>query len=151
MLSWGLYWRRRVQTRLAEIIYADVGEKINTIRKTTGKYPQESYSTVVSSIQSECIFPERVTWDTGDSFVGVEKNIWETFLHRLFFGKTKTFSYIVGALSEMTVKKARLGLLNPVTSAQEKDLSSQQGSAELVWAVTEGEGGHSPMPTTYGR
>ena len=141
MLSLSLYWGRRFQTRLAEISYAGVGEKINTIRKTTGKYPQERYSTVVSTIQSECIFTEWVTWDTGNTFAGEEKIIQETFLHCLFFGKTKTVSPIVGALSKMAVKKYRMGLLNPVTSAQEQDLSSQQGSAELVWAVTGGGGG----------
>ena len=38
----------------------------------------------------------------------------------------------------MPVKKSVLGLLNPVTSAQEKYLNSQRGSAEFVWTVTEG-------------
>ena len=36
------------------------------------------------------------------------------------------------------VKKSGLGLLNPLTSAQEKYLISQRGSVELVWAVTGG-------------
>ena len=38
----------------------------------------------------------------------------------------------------MTVKKSVLGLLNTVTSEQEKYLSSTRGSVELVWAVTGG-------------
>ena len=38
----------------------------------------------------------------------------------------------------MPVKKAGLGPLNPVTSAQEKYLSSQRGSAEMVQDVTGG-------------
>ena len=38
----------------------------------------------------------------------------------------------------MPVKKSRLGLLNPVTSAKEKYLSSQRGSAELIRAMTGG-------------
>ena len=38
----------------------------------------------------------------------------------------------------MLVRKSRLGLLNPVTLAQEKYLSSQWGSMWLVWAVTQG-------------
>ena len=38
----------------------------------------------------------------------------------LFFGKTKSLSPIVGDLSNMLVKKYELGLLNPVTSANEK-------------------------------
>ena len=54
----------------------------------------------------------------------------------LFFGKTKTLSPIVGYLSIVPVKKSGLGILNPVTSAQEKYLSSKWGSVELVWAVT---------------
>ena len=62
----------------------------------------------------------------------------ENFLPRLFFGKTKTLSPIVGDLSKISFKKYRLGLLNPVTSSQENYLSSQRGSAELVRAVTGG-------------
>ena len=62
----------------------------------------------------------------------------ETFLPCIFFGKTKTLSPAVGDLSTMTAKKSGLGLLNLVTSYQEKYLSSTQGSAELVRAVTGG-------------
>ena len=113
-------------------------KKISTISETAGKYPQESYATVVRVIQPEWIFLQFVTWDTGDAFTGVEKMIWETFLSRLFFGKTKTLSLIVGYLSTIPVKKSGLGLLNSVTSSQAKYLSYQQESAELFWAVTGG-------------
>ena len=65
--------------------------------------------------------------------------ILETFLPRLFFGKTKTLSLILGALSTMPVKKYGMVLLDLVISAQYKYLSSHQGSAELVRAVTGGE------------
>ena len=68
-------------------------------------------------------------------FAEVEKIIPETFLPRLFFGKMKTLFPIVGT----PVKKSGQGLLNPVTSSQEKYLRYQWGSAELVWAVTGGE------------
>ena len=64
-------------------------KNINTIRETAGKYPQESYAAVVHSIQSEWIFLQRVTWDTGDSFTGVENMIRETFPPCLFFGGKK--------------------------------------------------------------
>ena len=60
----------------------------------------------------------------------------QIFLSCIFFGKTKTISPIVGALSTVLFKKSELGLLNPVTSSQEKYLRSIQGSKELVWAVT---------------
>ena len=70
-------------------------KNINTISETAGKYPQESYATMVRAIQSEWIFLQRVTWDTEDAFLGVDKMIQETFLPRLFFGKTKTLSPIV--------------------------------------------------------
>ena len=40
----------------------------------------------------------------------------------------------------MPVNKSVLGILNPVTSEQEKYLSSQRRSAELVQAVTGGQG-----------
>ena len=62
----------------------------------------------------------------------------ETFLPRLFFRKTKTLSTIVGALSKIPVKKYGHGLLNPVTSAQAKYLSSHRGSSEMIWAMTGG-------------
>ena len=62
----------------------------------------------------------------------------EIFLSRIFFGKTKPLSPISGALSKIPVKKSGLGLLNPVTSVKEKYLSSQWGSAELIWDVMGG-------------
>ena len=50
----------------------------------------------------------------------------------------KTLSPVVGNISTMPVKKARLGLLNPVSSEQDKYLSSLWGSEEMVQAVTGG-------------
>ena len=64
--------------------------------------------------------------------------ILETFLPRLFFGKMKTLSPVVGSLSTIPVKKSGLVLLNPVMSAQENYLSSKQGNAELVQAMAGG-------------
>ena len=64
--------------------------------------------------------------------------IHETFFPRLFFVKTKNLSPFEGYLSTIKVKKSILGLQNPVTSAQEKYLSSTRGSAKLVQAVTGG-------------
>ena len=89
-------------------------KNFNTISESAGKYPQDSYATVVCLIQSEWIFLQHVTWYTGDSFAVVENMIRETFLHRLFFGITKTLSPIVGALSTMPVSKYGMGLLNIV-------------------------------------
>ena len=60
----------------------------------------------------------------------------ETFLPRIFFGKTKNLSPVLGALSTMLVRKARLVLLNPVMSAQEKYLSYTRRSSELTRDVT---------------
>ena len=71
-------------------------------------------------------------------FAGVEKMIRELFLPRLFFGNTKTFSTIVGTLSMMPFKMARLGLLNPLTSVNEIYLSYHQRSAELIRVVMGG-------------
>ena len=106
------------------------------IIETTSKYPQDSYAVVGCAIQSEWIFLQHVTWDTGDVFTGVEKMIREIFLLRIFVGKKNSLSPIVGALIKMPVKKDVLGPLNPVTSANEKYLSSQRGSAELIQSVT---------------
>ena len=121
-------------------------KNISTINKTAGKYLQESYSSVVRAIQSEWIFLQRVTWYMGNAFAGVDKMIRETFLPRLFSGKTKTLSPIVGALSTIPVNKFGLGLLNPVTSSQEKYLSSRVWNWLGPWQ----EEGSSPMPITYG-
>ena len=67
-----------------------------------------------------------------DLFVGAEKMIQETFLTHLFFGSTISLSPIIGALSAIPVKKYLLVLLNPVTSAKKKYLSSQRSNAELI-------------------
>ena len=72
------------------------------------------------------------------AFTRVGKMIWGNFLPHLFFRKTKTLSPIVGTLSKIPIKVAGLDLLNPVTSEKEKYLSSQQGSNELIRAVTGG-------------
>ena len=111
---------------------------INTIRKTTGKHPQDNYAAAVYAIQSKCISLQHVTWDMGYAFAGVEKMIWENVLPRIFFGKTKTLPPIVGALSTMLVKKDGLGLLSPVNSSLDKYLISPRGSTELIWAVMGG-------------
>ena len=58
------------------------------------------------------------------------------FSHILF--KKKPLLPIVGDISMMPVKNIVLVILNPVTSAKEKYLSSQWGSAELIWNVTGG-------------
>ena len=50
-------------------------KNINTISKTAAKFPQESYAAVVRVIQSEWIFLQHLTWDTGDAFAGMEKMI----------------------------------------------------------------------------
>ena len=39
-------------------------KNISMISKNAGKYPQESYATVVRAIQSERIFLQHVIWDT---------------------------------------------------------------------------------------
>ena len=70
-------------------------------------------------------------------FAGVEKMIWETFLPRLFFVKTKSLSPTVGAPSKTTSKKYGLGLLNPVTSINDKYLGSHQSKTELIRSVME--------------
>ena len=123
---------------MVEIAYADVGEEYQHDQKKRGEISlgELRRSGTCDAIRID-IF-QRVTWDTRDSFAGVEKMICKTFLPRLFFGKTKHLSPIVGALSTMLTRKDGLGLLNIVTSAQEKYLSSTQGSAELTRDVMGG-------------
>ena len=80
-----------------------------------GKYPHEIYVAVVHAIQSEWVFLQHMTKDTGQSFAVVGKVLWETFSPCLFFGIYKTFLPIVGVISVLPVNKFRLGLQNPVT------------------------------------
>ena len=87
-------------------------KNIGTIRKTAGKYPQESYATVSHSIQSELIYIQRITWGTGCVSAGVQKMLQETFLPRIFYGETISLSPNIGDLSTMPTKNDRLGLLN---------------------------------------
>ena len=94
-------------------------KNIFTIIKTEGKYTQEYYSAVVRVIQSEWIFLQRVTKNTGCVFAGVENLLWETFFPHLFFGKSKSIPPIVGTLSMMPSNEPSLGLQNPVTSVDE--------------------------------
>ena len=105
---------------------------ICTISKIADKYPQEIYAVVVCTIQSEWIFIKLVTSNIGDTFVVVEKMIWKTFLPHLFFKNTKSLSPIIGTLSTIIVSKYGLVLLDPVISANEKYLSLQWASVELI-------------------
>ena len=52
---------------------------INTISKTTGKYPHESYAAVVHAIQSEWIFLQRFARAIGDSFSPGEDDLGKLF------------------------------------------------------------------------
>ena len=65
-----------------------------------------------------------------------------TFLPRLLFGNSKTLLTIVGTLSKIPVKKYGPGLLNQVTSTDEKDLSQKRARIELIQSAT-GEGAFS--------
>ena len=61
---------------------------------------------------------------------------------RLFFGKSKSLSPILGTLNTILVNKYGLGLLNPVTSTNEKYLSSQRAITEFIRGM-KGEGNFS--------
>ena len=95
-------------------------KNICAITKMLGEYPQESYVAVVCVIQPEWIFLQRVKKDTGCAILGVEKILQENLLPCLFFGKSKYLPPIIGTLSMMTVKRAGLGLQDPVISANNK-------------------------------
>ena len=98
---------------------------------------QESCAEVARVIQSEWIFLQHATWDTGDEFAGVHKMLREIF-SLVFFRTEKNLSPIIGALSTMPVKKDGLGPLNLATSVKENYLISQWGSAGIIRAVTRG-------------
>ena len=54
----------------------------------------------------------------------MEKLLLETSLPQIFFRESKSLTPLIGALSTMPVNKASMGLLNPMTSADGKHLSS---------------------------
>ena len=95
-------------------------KNICEITKTAKKYPQESYDTLVYTIQLECIFSKRIKKYTWYAFAGVEKIIRETFLPFLLLGKSKYIPPIVVTLSTMAVKKSRLALQYSVPSPNKK-------------------------------
>ena len=88
-------------------------------------------------IQSEWIFLQDVTWDTGDAFSGVEKMIHGFFCLVLSLERKtppthcKISKYDAG-------QETPIRLLNSVKSAKDKYQSSQKSSAEIVQAVTGG-------------
>ena len=90
---------------MAERVYIDVGAEHFQNKQNWWENPQESYSVVVRAIQSEWLFLQYATQDTGEKFAGVEKMIQETFLPPIFLKNTKSLSPIVGSLSTMPVKK----------------------------------------------
>ena len=58
----------------------------------------------------------------------------ETFLPRIFLGKKKHLSPIVGALITMPAKKPGSVLMNLVTSSKKEYPSSQKASVDMIWA-----------------
>ena len=61
-------------------MYKDIRTEHNQDQLNHGKYPQENYDMILRAIQSECIFLQKITKNTGDVFSGVEKPLQETFL-----------------------------------------------------------------------
>ena len=61
----------------------------------------------------------------------------ESSLPHIFFEKSKTLPPVVGTISTLTVKKASLGLQNPVTSAADKYTSSICASYNMIGTVTD--------------
>ena len=59
-------------------------QKFFMISKTTEKYIQNIYAVVLCATQSEWVFLQRVTTNTGDAFVGVEKMIKNVFVSSFF-------------------------------------------------------------------
>ena len=110
-------------------------KEIHMIIETAGKYPQENYGMVVRVIQLEWIILQRVTENTGYVFARVEKFLQETLLSHLFFVKSKSLLSMVVTLSTILDMKSGLGLQKPVPLANEKLLSSQRASTELIRAM----------------
>ena len=98
-------------------------KRIHMIRKTAGKYLQESYAVVICAIQSEWIFLKLMMKNAGYVFAGTEKLLQEIFLPRLFFGKFTSLPPIVRSLSTKLFNKSGLVLQNPVTPSDERFLS----------------------------
>ena len=109
---------------------------IYAVTKMAEKYHRESYATVVRAIQSEWKILQLVTKDMEHEFSGVEKVLQETFLPRLFLGKSKNLPPFVGTISTPKVNKSGLGLYNPVAQAEEKYTGLLCESYDLIGSVT---------------
>ena len=83
--------------------------------------------------------------DIGYMFLVVENILQEIFLPRIFFGKPKSLSPIVGTLSMLPVNKSGICLQYPVTSANKKCLILLRTSSYLIGAFI----GEIEFSTTY--
>ena len=125
---------------MVEISYADVGEEYQHDQKNRREIPpvelrrSGTCNPIRMDISSTCHLGHRIL------VRGSGEYDLQNIFPCLFFGKTITLSPVVGVLSKMPVRRAGLGLMNPVTSDQEKYLSSTRGSTNLIWAVTGGGG-----------
>ena len=90
-------------------------EKNSCDHQNSGEISRGSYAVVVCAIQSEWIFLQWATKDTGYLFSGVENIFHETFLPCIFFGKQKSVPPIVETLSTILVNKSGLDLQDLVT------------------------------------
>ena len=62
--------------------------------------------------------------------------MWENFLPRLFFGKSKKVPPVLGYLSTLLVNKSGMGLQNPVTLETEKYNNLLRASYKIIGEVT---------------
>ena len=77
--------------------------------------------------------------NTRGAIVGMERLLWGIFLPRLLSGKYKYVTPLIVSLSMIPVKNARMGLHNPVMSADKTFLGPKCAGTKLILVVT-GEG-----------
>ena len=109
---------------------------IHSLIEMEDKCHQDIYAVAARAVQSEWLSLQRVTKDMVQALAGLETFLWETFLLRLFFGKSKILPPVIGALIALPVKKYGMGLQNPVTSEKEKHDSLLCVSCDLIGTVT---------------
>lgn len=108
-------------------------EKLASVAK---RYPQTAYAGLVKSLQTEWTYLQRVVPDLGPQMVPLEAAISDTFLPALFAEDGQAITGLRAQLS-LSVKKAGLGVPNPITTAQANLEASVRVTAELTASLVE--------------
>ena len=96
---------------------------VHALAKAAVQYPQTAYAGLCKSLQSEWLYLQRVLPNCGEAFAPLESAIREQFLPALL-GEKHAIGDELRLITQLGVKAAGLGILNPVTTAVDNYTSS---------------------------